>query len=186
MRSRRFTPHLTFAAIAASVCCVLCACSPRAIGPGVLTEGDGPATLTPITPADLIDTIAPVRVRLHALSRVDAAADATQAQGQSGGQSGGQTRLYVELLDSEGRGIIWPGIFRVTTASVQGSATAPTSWWFDAQSPRDNASVYDNVTRLYVLTIPAALAPNSTDLLSGNRLTVEFRVGGTDRRLTSD
>ena len=144
----------------------------------MLTEGDGPSALTPITHADLIDTIAPVRVRIHALSRVDTANDAALAQGQ--------TRLYVELLDTEGRSIIWPGIFRVATDAAQGGTAAPASWWFDAQSPRDNASIYDNVTRLYVLTIPAALTLSSAELLAGSRVKVEFRVSGTDRRLTSD
>lgn len=159
----------------------LCACSNGPNGQGRLNGGTIPADLRLPDAQAVVDSFAPVGLRIHPLSRIEPDAP-------------GGPRLVVcaELLDSSGLGVNWPGAVGI----VAGSGPGAFSGWLDITTPLANAMLYDSLTRTYVLSISAgAQAQANLDSQPGQRLSltpgrdvpvrVTWQVAGLCRELSA-
>jgi hypothetical protein len=133
--ARRACATLVCAAIAPLAACT----SPRGSG-APLTPGQMPEQVARSLAAEPADAgaFAPVRVRVHPLSRVErtpAGAD--------------RASLHVELLDASGLSLRWPMVLGVSMRDGAGRTSAA---WADLRTEGASARAFDPVTRTFVLT----------------------------------
>ncbi|MGH7132435.1 MAG: hypothetical protein ACREJO_10870 [Phycisphaerales bacterium] len=138
-----------FLAIAAAL--TTAACSPKD-GPIATLDPPGQTTLPP-GPARVMEQLAPVKIRVHPLTRISIQKDEPP-----------KLNCHFELLDQFNHSIKWLGKVRVELyRPVADAASSPIGatgtekqelvWNQDLNDPRTNADMYDWVTRTYLLPL---------------------------------
>lgn len=114
-------------------------------------EGAGEAPVKALDAAAMLEAVAPRRLSVHALTRLERGA----------GEAGAWALVaHIELLDAAGHACKWPGVLRVTLEAPsmvaedeglrgKGEAGPDRKWVMDLTSVESNARAFDWVTRTY-------------------------------------
>jgi|GEM_PF-2913908 len=104
----------------------------------------------------VVEGFRPRSVRVHPLSRWEAAGDDGAGRGALG-RASATLIVHVELLDAGSQGVKWPGVLGVV---IDPDGDDVGQWWLDLTDPAANAASWDAVTRTYVLrrSVPTSWA----------------------------
>lgn len=105
-------------------------------------EGGVPQGVALPGPSAVVAGFSPAQISVHPLSRLEGVGDARRAV------------VHIQVVDTYGQDIKWPGAVGVETAPSD-SFTDARSHWVDLTAGESNARVFDSISRCYAVRVPA-------------------------------
>lgn len=137
----RITGIIVHGAVVAAVLAALAGCGQRFGRVEVLEGGVPPGVALP-GPAAVVAGYSPAQVAVHPLSRLEGSGDGRRAV------------VHIQVIDTYGQDIKWPGAAGIETATSD-SFDGARSNWVDLTSGEANARVFDSISRCYAVRVPA-------------------------------